>query len=191
MARLLVWTSDLSFARSDCNKRYKAWSSTWCVGWCQCYHWFGEKSQKKQPQLLAYALKCRSKLFVRRFFNVKYGEIFQHISGNLSPKHHYTALMMPLMIHPTNQNAIICANLSHDPCIFEDSFGKLQHRNFNCNAARTENIDSPPLLSVHLNRFPMVATPWLIDSQIARRLNIDLDKCRATWHSLKTVDLQG
>ena len=84
------------------------------------------------------------------------------------------------MIHPTNQNAIICANLSHDPRIFNDPFGELQHRAFKCNSARTENIDSPSLLSVHLNRSPMVATPRLIDSQITRRLYIDLDKCRAT-----------
>jgi|TARA_A100001015_G_scaffold179155_2_gene199172 exodeoxyribonuclease-1 len=88
--------------------------------------------------------------------------------------------MMPLMIHPTNQNAIICANLSHDPRIFNDPFGELQHRAFKCNSARIENIDSPSLLSVHLNRSPMVATPRLIDSQITRRLYIDLDKCRAT-----------
>ena len=107
-----------------------------------------EKSKKKLPQLLAYALKCRSKLFVRRFFNVKYGEIFQHISGNLSPKHHYTALMMPLMIHPTNQNAIICANLAYDPCIFNDPFEKLQHRIFKVNAVCAENIEAPPLLII-------------------------------------------
>ena len=80
------------------------------------------------------------------------------------------------MIHPTNQNAIICANLSHDPRIFNDPFGELQHRAFKCNSARTENIDSPSLLSVHLNRSSMVATPRLVDSQITRRLYIDLDK---------------
>ncbi len=148
------------------------------------------KVKKKQPRLFAYALKCRSKLFVRRFFNVNYGDIFLYISSNLSPKHHYTALMMPLVIHPTNQNAIICANLSYDPCIFNDPFEKLQHRIFKGNAVCAENIDAPPLLIVHLNKSPMVATPRLIDSQIARRLNINLDKCRANWHSLKTMDLK-
>ena len=84
--------------------------------------------------------------------------------------------MMPLVIHPTNQNAIICANISHDPCIFNGPFEKLQHRIFKGNAVCAENIDAPPLLIIHLNKSPMAAALGLIDSQIAKRLNINLDK---------------
>ena len=59
---------------------------------------------------------------------------------------------------------------------FNDPFEKLQPRILKGNAVCVENIDAPPLLIIHLNKSPMVATPGLIDSQIAKRLNINLDK---------------
>ena len=146
--------------------------------------------KKKQPQLFAYALRCRKKLFVSRFLNVKSGGIFLHSSSRLSPKNHYTALMMPLMVHPINQNAIICADLSRDPSIFKHTSEELHHEIFMGNEALKENNDVPSLLTVHLNRCPIVATPKLVDSKIAQKLNINLDKCRANWHALKTMGLK-
>ncbi|MAJ80224.1 MAG: hypothetical protein CMK30_02665 [Porticoccaceae bacterium] len=61
---------------------------------------------------MAYALRCRKNLFVSRFLNVKSGDIFLHSSSLLLPKNHCTALMMLFLVHPINQNAIICADLS-------------------------------------------------------------------------------
>ncbi|MAH73415.1 MAG: hypothetical protein CBC09_05280 [Cellvibrionales bacterium TMED49] len=59
------------------------------------------------------------------FFERKNRNIFLYNSSNLSPKNHYTAVMMPLVIHPTNQNAIICADLSRAPSVFNHSSDEL------------------------------------------------------------------
>ena len=78
-----------------------------------------------------------------------------------------------------------------DPSIFNHTAKELYHEIFMGNEALKENTDVPSLLTVHLNRCPIVATPKLGDSKIAQKLNINLDKCRANWHALKTMGLKS
>ena len=70
--------------------------------------------KQRQPQLFAYVLGLRKKQNVSKFLDIEEGRVFLYLSGTLSSKHHYAALMMPLARHPSNANGVICANLSGD-----------------------------------------------------------------------------
>ncbi len=71
--------------------------------------------KQKQPRLFDYVVNHRSKRSVTEMLDLNHRKPFFNISGMLSSANMYGAIMMPLAMHPTNSNGIICVDLSADP----------------------------------------------------------------------------
>ena len=71
--------------------------------------------KQKHPRLFDYVVNHRSKKRVAEMLDLTHRKPFFHISGMLSSANMYGAIMMPLAMHPTNSNGIICVDLSADP----------------------------------------------------------------------------
>ena len=147
--------------------------------------------KQRQPQLFAYVLGLRKKQNVSKFLDIEEGRVFLYLSGTLSSNHHYAALMMPLARHLSNPNGVICADLSGDvDLLISSDSEELKNRLFKTARERSEDIQPPPLTLVAVNKCPVVATPKLVDKKVARRLDIDIDKCYLNWQRLRTKDLK-
>jgi len=122
--------------------------------------------------------------------NLKERKPFFHISGMLSKVHMYGAIMMPLAMHPTNSNGIICVDLSADPQdLISLNDEQIRRRVFTAVDKLAEGEDRISLKVIHINKAPVVTTPKLIDKKAAARLDIDLERCEKHWQRLMAVDI--
>jgi len=146
----------------------------------------------KQPRLFDYVVNMRSKKAVGEMLNLSQRKPFFHISGILSRAHMYGAIMMPLAQHPTNNNGIICIDLSFDPEVLIDlSSEEIARRVFTSSAELGDHETRIPLKVVHINKAPVVTTHKLIDDATAKRLDIDVSLCELHWQRLNQMDLSA
>ena len=147
--------------------------------------------KQTQPRLFDYVFKHRSKKAVAEMLNVQQRKPFFYVSGTLAKEHMYGALMMPLAVHPTNNNGIICIDLSADPAdLIHANVEQIQARVFSPKDELSAEAPRIPLTSVYLNKVPVVTSPSLLDEETAKRLNIDVLRCQRHWQQLMEVDLQ-
>ncbi|WP_438952463.1 exodeoxyribonuclease I [Porticoccus sp.] len=144
----------------------------------------------RQPQLYHYVYEHRLKHKVAEVIDLNHRKPFLHVSGKLPRENGYTALMMPLVRHPVNKNSIICFNLMGDAqALIDLSPEQIFDRLFTRTDALPEDVARIALKGVQLNRCPVVTTPRLMDSAVARGLGIDLEKCEKQWQLLLHQDL--
>jgi len=147
--------------------------------------------KEAQPKLFDYVLQNRGKVAVAKIVDVHSGKPFFHCSGMLPKENLYSAIMMPLAAHPTNKNAVICFDLSADPnLLISLDKAEIKQRVFSRAQDLPEGVERIPLKLVHLNKAPMVATPKVVDTVVAKRLSINLQHCEENWQRLQRVDLQ-
>jgi len=147
--------------------------------------------KEKQPRLYDYVVNHRSKKAIAEMLNLQQRAPFFHISGMLSREHMYGALMMPLAMHPSNSNGIICVDLSADPeALIALDAEEVKRRVFTSADDLPSGIERIPLKVVHVNKVPVVTTHKLVDATAAERLNIDRQRCEQHWQRLNQVDLQ-
>lgn len=141
--------------------------------------------KQAQPKLYDYAWQHRGKHKVAEFVDLRQRKPFLHVSGRLSAARGYTALMMPLVQHPSNKNAVICVDLSApvEP-LFELDAAQLRERLYTRSDQLPEGIERLGLKQIQINKCPMVATAALLDEALASRHNIDREECMANWQRL-------
>lgn len=130
----------------------------------------------RQPKLFDYLFKLRSKHEVAALLNLAVKKPVLHISGMFSAERGCAALVLPLALHPTNANEIICYDLSGDAELLLDlSVEEIRRRVF---TAQTElEVERIPLKTIRTNRCPVVVIDKLLDETIAQRLQIDRARC--------------
>lgn len=139
--------------------------------------------KSKQPKLFEYLFKLRDKREVAALLNIAQKRPVLHISGMFPAERGCAALVLPLAMHPTNANEIICFDLSADAdLLIELSAEEIRRRVF---TAQSElDVERIPLKTIRANRCPVVATEKLLDEKIAERLKIDRAYCEATAQKL-------
>ncbi len=148
--------------------------------------------RERQPKLYQYVYQNRTKQQVAALLDLQQRKPFLHVSSRLPRETAYTALMMPIAIHPTNKNAVVCVNLSQKPeLLLSLSAEQIRERLFTRTQDLPEGVERVALKSVHLNRCPVVATAKLLDAATAERLGIDIGACERHWATLKEADLAG
>ena len=146
--------------------------------------------KQKQPRLFDYALQNRGKKQIAAMLDLKARKPFFHISGMLAKEHLYGALMMPLAQHPTNNNGIICFDLSADPEMLVNlNEHQIRDRVFTASSDLPEGTERIPLKVIHINKAPVVTTHKLVDGAAAKRLDIDLERCDRNWQRLNSLNL--
>lgn len=146
--------------------------------------------KRAQPKLFDYILQNRGKVAVAKIVDTLSRKPFFHCSGMLPKENLYSAIMMPLAAHPTNKNAVICIDLSADPdALISLNKEQIKQRVFTAANDMPEGVERIPLKLVHLNKAPMVATPKVVDTVVAKRCSINLQRCEDSWRCLQQVDL--
>jgi hypothetical protein len=98
-----------------------------------------------------------------------------HVSGIYGRKRHYATIVVPLVQHPTNKNAVICYDAGRDPEGMLNLPGEqLREYLFTRREALEEMAPEIPLVSVSANKCPMlVEAGRMLTQDLARRLDID------------------
>lgn len=133
----------------------------------------------RQPRLYAYLFEHRGKRSVLRLLDIDAMKPLLHVSGMFGAKRHNIALIVPLAVHPTNRNEIICYDLGIDPApVLELSAREIGQRLFSPTSELPAGSERPGLKTVHANRCPVLVTAKMADSKTAERLGICSATCR-------------
>jgi exodeoxyribonuclease-1 len=115
---------------------------------------------------------------------------FLHISGMNPAERGYMAIMMPLAIHPTNNNEVICWDLSKDPSeLLEADGAALRARLFKKRADFAEGEERVPLKAIATNKSPMVFGSFmgLLTPEIQVKWSLDLGAAESHCKKLSEI----
>ena len=151
--------------------------------------------KERQPRLYDYVLNNRDKRSVLALLDVAAMKPVLHVSGMFGGQRHNIALIVPLALHPTNRNEIICFDLSADPqMLFDLGVEQLQALLYARKDDLPEGTQRPGLKSIHINRCPIIVTAKMADPATAARLGISGEVCRkhlAALRDYRAQDAQG
>lgn len=134
--------------------------------------------RKVQPKLYDFSFRLKDKKAVVQQLYPLGKQAVVHVSSMYPAARGCTAVVLPLCQHPTNNNAIICFDLSQSPRDLVDSDpAQLARRVFSPSAELAENEERISLKQIHINRSPVVAPLSTLGEKEAVRIGIDLDEC--------------
>lgn len=142
--------------------------------------------KQAQPKLYDYLFALRDKRKVAEQLNYLQMQPVVHVSSKLPASQGCCTWIVPLAAHPTNKNAIICANLQLDPTpLFELNTEQLREKLYTASADLPPGEQRLPLKLIHINKCPVIAPAKTLSEENAGRLGIDRQACLAHLALLK------
>lgn len=136
--------------------------------------------KEKQPKLFDYSLKLRNKNHVKSLLNWQIMKPIVHVSNKIPAERGCLAIMLPLAIHPTNPNGVICYDLAFDPNdLFELDVEDIRDRIFTPQSDLPEDCPRIALKTIHLNKSPFV-------SPLSVLKDVDLERIKMNYAENKT-----
>lgn len=126
--------------------------------------------RSKQKKLFDYLLSLRTKKQVQDFLSKN--SMFVYCSGKYPSESEKTAVVLNLGSHPDNQGGVLVYDLRYDP----DEFSDLSPKELASRWKYEKDSDQTrlPIKSLQPNRCPAIAPMSVLDSDSAKRLNLDL-----------------
>jgi exodeoxyribonuclease-1 len=148
----------------------------------------------KQPKLYDYAYRLRDKRFAASLIDMVNLKPLLHISSRFPSENGNAALVLPLMLHPSNKNSVVTFNLLFSPAdLFALSVEQMRERLFTRTEDLPAGVERLALKEVHLNKTPMLLPLNMLDDEAAHRLQINKSLCEAHWrefNGLSTLQWQ-
>lgn len=142
--------------------------------------------RERQPKLYQFVVAHRDKASARGLLNLQSYEPVVHVSSRFPAEYGCLSLVMPIVAHPVNKNAVLVYDLRQDPESWLDlSPEDLYERIFTPRADLPEDVERVGIKAVHVNRCPVLAPVKTLDAAQAERLQLDLDRCRAHWKAVQ------
>ncbi|MGD9389311.1 MAG: exodeoxyribonuclease I [Thioalkalispiraceae bacterium] len=133
----------------------------------------------KQPKLYEFLYGLRRKKEVLKYIDLKEMTPILHTSGMYGSDYGNTRMVVPVANHPTNKNSIIVFDLGQDPSmLLELGANKLRELLYTANGDLPEGTERPALKQILINKCPAIAPTSTLTGEAAKRLNIDLMKCK-------------
>ena len=133
-----------------------------------------------QPKLYDFMFRLRDKKAVLQQLYPLGKNPIVHVSAMYPASKGCTALVMPICQHPTNNNAVICFDLSQAPeSLISASASELARLVFTANDQLEEKEQRIALKTIHINRCPFIAPLATLNDECAGRLGIDRSQSEA------------
>lgn len=110
-----------------------------------------------------------------------------YVSGILGGARHNLAVVVPLAFHPRSRNEIICADLASRPDFLDMSSEAMSALLFTSRSELPSGTERPPLISVKLNRAPVLLPMAWLRGEPAERLGLNGDSLRAHLKVLRSA----
>ncbi|AWG95083.1 exodeoxyribonuclease I [Actinobacillus pleuropneumoniae] len=142
--------------------------------------------KQKQPKLFQFFFENRGKKEIEKMIDTGEMTPLVHVSGMFGNARANTAWIAPIAWHPTNQNQVLCCDLSGDvSALLTDSAEELRTRLYTKKEELAEGVAPVPLKGVHINRCPIIAPAKVLLPENAARLGIDRERCLENLKLLK------
>jgi exodeoxyribonuclease-1 len=149
---------------------------------------FAQLIKAKQPKLFDYYFSLRNKNTVMQNIDIANQKPFLHISGMLPAAQGCCSWFMPIAIHPSNKNAVICVDLASDLSSIESmDSDDLKALLYTKQDDLPLGIKKPGIKLVHINKSPFVAPAKTLTPEHAARLNISRDDCLKNHAHVKRI----
>ena len=146
-----------------------------------------KRLQSAQPKLYDYLYRLRSKKAVLQRLYPLGKQAIVHVSSMYPASRHCLAVVLPLCVHPTNPNGIICFDLANAPDgLIEVGPDELERRIFTRREDLEAGVERIGLKTIHVNRAPAIAPLNTISGREAE-LGIRLEDCLAHQRQLQTA----
>ncbi|MFK7831551.1 MAG: exodeoxyribonuclease I [Congregibacter sp.] len=143
----------------------------------------------KQPKLYQWLFDMRSKHAVQALVDVQSWQPMLHVSGMFGAAQANLGLVLPLALHASNRNEVLCIDLAIDAALVTESPVEDLHRAlYTPRADMAEGEQRPGIKSVHLNRCPVLLPAKMASEQVAERAQLDLPACRRNLALLKAYE---
>ena len=110
-----------------------------------------------------------------------------HVSGLFGTDRHCLGVIVPLAIHPDFKSDVICADITREPSFLDMSVEEIQKRLF----AKKEDLNSPDdrpsLMTIKVNRAPVLLPMSDISPEAAQRLGLNGDRLRTHLSQLRAA----
>ena len=138
------------------------------------------RMREAQPRVFEHALRLRDKRFAATLTNTAEMTPFVHVSSKIPAQRGCIAVMVPIAMHPTNANCVLCFDLGHEVDeLLELDADDLRDRIFASDDELPEGLTRLPLKGVHLNKSPMLSPLAALKPDDAARWNLDVAACLA------------
>ena len=145
--------------------------------------------KQKQPKLFEFYLSLRKKNMSKSLLNWQLLKPIVHVSNKIPAQRGCLAIMLPLAIHPTNPNGVICYDLAYDPDdLFELEVDEIQDRIFTPQADLPEDYERIALKTIHINKSPFVAPLSVLKNVDLERINMDYATNKANLEKFKSQE---
>jgi len=143
--------------------------------------------KQKQPKLFEFYLSLRKKNMPKSLLNWQLLKPIVHVSNKIPAQRGCLAIMLPIAIHPTNPNGVICYDLAYDPDdLFELEVDEIQDRIFTPQADLPEDCERIALKTIHINKSPFVAPLSVLKNVDLERINMDYATNKANLEKFKS-----
>ncbi|MCG9786914.1 exodeoxyribonuclease I [Vibrio mediterranei] len=137
-----------------------------------------KKVKAAQPKLFDYFYSMRQKRKLNELVDIVNMTPLMHVSGMLGKECQYTSWVVPIAWHPTNQNAVIVADLAKDPQPLLDlDVDELHQRLYTRHDELAPDEKPVPLKLIHLNKCPILAPAKTLTADNAESIGIDREQC--------------
>jgi exodeoxyribonuclease I len=142
--------------------------------------------REKQPRLFDYYFQLRGKKQVLQQLYPIGKSPLVHVSSMYPARQGCLAVVLPICSHPTNNNGIICFDLSHSPDeLIHASSEEVARLVFTPGKELKDGEERIPLKTIHINRCPAIAPLATLDNENAERLTLNKDLCMSHMSKLQ------
>lgn len=140
----------------------------------------------KQPRLFQFLFQHRDKQKLISLIDIVNMSPLVHISSFYGASRSNLSMVMPIIWHPTNKNAIICIDLTCDiQPILELSATEIQSRLYTPRHQLKEHELPIGLTVIYLNKCPVLAPEKTLLPENIDRLNLDITKINENLTQLR------
>lgn len=127
--------------------------------------------KERQPELFAYCLALRQKQQVLAMIDYRALKPLLHVSGRFPGSRLHSAVVVPLLPQPGNNNAVVLWDLSQPAAMLAElEVDELRRRLYTPKDQLAEDELRPGLKSLHINRSPMLLG---VNKSVLSRLQLD------------------
>lgn len=145
--------------------------------------------QQKQPKLFDFYLQLRNKNTAKSLLNWQILKPIVHVSSKIPADRGCLTIMLPLAIHPTNPNGVICYDLAINPeDLFELDVEDIRDRIFTPQNELPDDCARIPLKTIHINKSPFIAPLSVLKDVDLERIKLDYTAIKINLEKFKAAE---
>jgi len=141
--------------------------------------------KQSQPRLYDWLYTLRNKNKAKPLLDLAGRDMLVHVSGMFPATRGCMALVVPLAMHPLNQNGVIVYDVSQDPAAWMSlDAEEIRRRVFTRSDQMEAGVERVALKTIHVNKCPALAPLSVLDESTIERYGIDIATCEANREML-------